>query len=206
MCGGATGTPTCCSTSASVTRTPPSCPKRVESASWGRRQRISPCELASSSCIIVWTWTHLLMFIMLNLRSAPSSPEISPQSSPRPPRANNDRLSLLTRLVKKGEKKGLFVEKMPARIYQVHILRPVTKRKVLCSISTSSGIKYYNHHHVSSWYIVLRYYNVLTSLTNTPDFWICRWWEMRTWSLWRTEMFTTAITSASHCLWPLSMR
>ncbi|XP_056118772.1 ubiquitin carboxyl-terminal hydrolase 24 isoform X3 [Rhinichthys klamathensis goyatoka] len=51
--------------------------------------------------------------------SAPSSPEISPQSSPRPPRANNDRLSLLTRLVKKGEKKGLFVEKMPARIYQM---------------------------------------------------------------------------------------
>uniref|UniRef100_A0A8C2CH96 Ubiquitin carboxyl-terminal hydrolase 24 n=1 Tax=Cyprinus carpio TaxID=7962 RepID=A0A8C2CH96_CYPCA len=51
--------------------------------------------------------------------SAPSSPEISPQSSPRPPRANNDRLTLLTRLVKKGEKKGLFVEKMPARIYQM---------------------------------------------------------------------------------------
>lgn len=54
-------------------------------------------------------------------RSAPSSPDISPQSSPRPPRANNDRLSLLTRLVKKGEKKGLFVEKMPARIFQVHL-------------------------------------------------------------------------------------
>lgn len=51
--------------------------------------------------------------------SAPSSPEISPQSSPRPPRANNDRLTLLTRLVKKGEKKGLFVEKMPARIFQM---------------------------------------------------------------------------------------
>nr|XP_023674608.1 ubiquitin carboxyl-terminal hydrolase 24 isoform X1 [Paramormyrops kingsleyae] len=51
--------------------------------------------------------------------SAPSSPEISPQSSPRPPRANSDRLSLLTRLVRKGEKKGLFVEKMPARIYQM---------------------------------------------------------------------------------------
>ncbi|XP_051788643.1 ubiquitin carboxyl-terminal hydrolase 24 isoform X2 [Erpetoichthys calabaricus] len=51
--------------------------------------------------------------------SAPSSPEISPQSSPRPPRANNDRLSLLTKLVRKGEKKGLFVEKMPARIYQM---------------------------------------------------------------------------------------
>uniref|UniRef100_A0A672T582 Ubiquitin carboxyl-terminal hydrolase 24 n=1 Tax=Sinocyclocheilus grahami TaxID=75366 RepID=A0A672T582_SINGR len=51
--------------------------------------------------------------------SAPSSPESSPQSSPRPPRANNDRLTLLTRLVKKGEKKGLFVEKMPARIYQM---------------------------------------------------------------------------------------
>ncbi|KAL6486199.1 hypothetical protein MHYP_G00055910 [Metynnis hypsauchen] len=51
--------------------------------------------------------------------SAPSSPEISPQSSPRPPRANNDRLTLLTRLVRKGEKKGLFVEKMPARIYQM---------------------------------------------------------------------------------------
>ncbi len=67
---------------------------------------------------------HLLMFIILHLRSAPSSPEVSPQSSPRPPRANNDRLTLLTRLVKKGEKKGLFVEKMPARIYQVAILRP----------------------------------------------------------------------------------
>ncbi|XP_058887482.1 ubiquitin carboxyl-terminal hydrolase 24 isoform X2 [Acipenser ruthenus] len=51
--------------------------------------------------------------------SAPSSPEVSPQSSPRPPRANNDRLSLLTKLVRKGEKKGLFVEKMPARIYQM---------------------------------------------------------------------------------------
>ncbi|KAK1795882.1 hypothetical protein P4O66_008991 [Electrophorus voltai] len=51
--------------------------------------------------------------------SAPSSPEISPQSSPRPPRASNDRLTLLTRLVRKGEKKGLFVEKMPARIYQM---------------------------------------------------------------------------------------
>ncbi|XP_063056881.1 ubiquitin carboxyl-terminal hydrolase 24 isoform X4 [Engraulis encrasicolus] len=51
--------------------------------------------------------------------SAPSSPEISPQSSPRPPRANNDRLTLLTRLVRKGEKKGLFVEKMPPWIYQM---------------------------------------------------------------------------------------
>uniref|UniRef100_H3APV7 Ubiquitin carboxyl-terminal hydrolase 24 n=1 Tax=Latimeria chalumnae TaxID=7897 RepID=H3APV7_LATCH len=51
--------------------------------------------------------------------SAPSSPEISPQSSPRPHRPNNDRLSLLTKLVRKGEKKGLFVEKMPARIYQM---------------------------------------------------------------------------------------
>nr|AAI60138.1 Ubiquitin specific peptidase 24 [synthetic construct] len=51
--------------------------------------------------------------------SAPSSPEISPQSSPRPHRPNNDRLSILTKLVKKGEKKGLFVEKMPARIYQM---------------------------------------------------------------------------------------
>ncbi|CAL9695704.1 unnamed protein product [Knipowitschia caucasica] len=50
--------------------------------------------------------------------SAPSSPDVSPQSSPRPPRANNDRLTLLTRLVRKGEKKGLFVEKMPASIYQ----------------------------------------------------------------------------------------
>ncbi|CDQ73523.1 unnamed protein product [Oncorhynchus mykiss] len=51
--------------------------------------------------------------------SAPSSPDVSPQSSPRPARANNDRLSVLTRLVRKGEKKGLFVEKMPARIYQM---------------------------------------------------------------------------------------
>lgn len=51
--------------------------------------------------------------------SAPSSPEISPQSSPRPLRPNNDRLSILTKLVKKGEKKGLFVEKMPVRIYQM---------------------------------------------------------------------------------------
>lgn len=54
-------------------------------------------------------------------RSAPSSPDVSPQSSPRPPRANNDRLTLLTRLVRKGEKKGLFVEKMPASIYQVGV-------------------------------------------------------------------------------------
>nr|XP_025960692.1 ubiquitin carboxyl-terminal hydrolase 24 [Dromaius novaehollandiae] len=51
--------------------------------------------------------------------SAPSSPEISPQSSPRPHRPNNDRLSILTKLVRKGEKKGLFVEKMPVRIYQM---------------------------------------------------------------------------------------
>ncbi|XP_034036320.1 ubiquitin carboxyl-terminal hydrolase 24 isoform X2 [Thalassophryne amazonica] len=51
--------------------------------------------------------------------SAPSSPDVSPQSSPRPPRANNDRLTLLTRLVRKGEKKGLFVEKMPASIYRM---------------------------------------------------------------------------------------
>ncbi|POI26888.1 hypothetical protein CIB84_009361 [Bambusicola thoracicus] len=51
--------------------------------------------------------------------SAPSSPEISPQSSPRPHRPNSDRLSILTKLVRKGEKKGLFVEKMPVRIYQV---------------------------------------------------------------------------------------
>uniref|UniRef100_A0A4W3HTX5 Ubiquitin carboxyl-terminal hydrolase 24 n=1 Tax=Callorhinchus milii TaxID=7868 RepID=A0A4W3HTX5_CALMI len=51
--------------------------------------------------------------------SAPSSPEVSPQSSPRPHRSNNDRLSLLTKLVRKGEKKGLFVEKMPTRIYQM---------------------------------------------------------------------------------------
>ncbi|XP_053324952.1 ubiquitin carboxyl-terminal hydrolase 24 [Spea bombifrons] len=49
--------------------------------------------------------------------SAPSSPDISPQSSPRPHRTN-DRLSILTKLVRKGEKKGLFVEKMPLRIYQ----------------------------------------------------------------------------------------
>lgn len=63
-------------------------------------------------------------------RSAPSSPDVSPQSSPRPPRANNDRLTLLTRLVRKGEKKGLFVEKMPASIYQVKLyqLRTVTQR------------------------------------------------------------------------------
>lgn len=67
--------------------------------------------------------TLLLLFLLhimcLFLRSAPSSPDVSPQSSPRPPRANNDRLTLLTRLVRKGEKKGLFVEKMPASIYQV---------------------------------------------------------------------------------------
>ncbi|MEQ2206569.1 hypothetical protein XENOCAPTIV_000089, partial [Xenoophorus captivus] len=37
--------------------------------------------------------------------------------------ANNDRLTLLTRLVRKGEKKGLFVEKMPASIFQVTCLR-----------------------------------------------------------------------------------
>ncbi|KAM4720758.1 ubiquitin carboxyl-terminal hydrolase 24 [Rhinophrynus dorsalis] len=50
--------------------------------------------------------------------STPSSPDISPQSSPRPHR-QNDRLSILTKLVRKGEKKGLFVEKMPLRIYQM---------------------------------------------------------------------------------------
>ncbi|XP_075688794.1 ubiquitin carboxyl-terminal hydrolase 24 isoform X3 [Rhinoderma darwinii] len=50
--------------------------------------------------------------------SAPSSPDVSPQSSPRPHRTN-DRLSILTKLVRKGEKKGLFVEKMPLRIYQM---------------------------------------------------------------------------------------
>lgn len=60
-----------------------------------------------------------LSLLCVLCRSAPSSPDVSPQSSPRPPRANNDRLTLLTRLVRKGEKKGLFVEKMPASIYQV---------------------------------------------------------------------------------------
>ncbi|XP_044286407.1 ubiquitin carboxyl-terminal hydrolase 24 isoform X3 [Varanus komodoensis] len=51
--------------------------------------------------------------------STPSSPDISPQSSPRPHRPSSDRLTILTKLVKKGEKKGLFVEKMPVRIYQM---------------------------------------------------------------------------------------
>ncbi|EPY84563.1 hypothetical protein CB1_000466001 [Camelus ferus] len=37
---------------------------------------------------------------------------------------NNDRLSILTKLVKKGEKKGLFVEKMPVRIYQTKLKHP----------------------------------------------------------------------------------
>lgn len=60
-------------------------------------------------------WTIYNIFF----RSAPSSPDISPQSSPRPHRPSSDRLSILTKLVKKGEKKGLFVEKMPVRIYQV---------------------------------------------------------------------------------------
>ena len=60
-----------------------------------------------------------MSLVVLLSSSAPSSPDVSPQSSPRPPRANNDRLTLLTRLVRKGEKKGLFVEKMPASIYQV---------------------------------------------------------------------------------------
>ena len=63
-------------------------------------------------------------------RSAPSSPDVSPQSSPRPPRANNDRLTLLTRLVRKGEKKGLFVEKMPASIYQVKGHQAVTRSNI----------------------------------------------------------------------------
>lgn len=74
-------------------------------------------------------------------RSAPSSPDVSPQSSPRPPRANNDRLTLLTRLVRKGEKKGLFVEKMPASIYQVkcgELAQRLQRRKSLhhsiCSV------------------------------------------------------------------------
>lgn len=58
-------------------------------------------------------------FCNIFFRSAPSSPDISPQSSPRPHRPSSDRLSILTKLVKKGEKKGLFVEKMPVRIYQV---------------------------------------------------------------------------------------
>lgn len=66
-------------------------------------------------CLFICFYTKLLCLP----RSAPSSPDVSPQSSPRPPRANNDRLTLLTRLVRKGEKKGLFVEKMPASIYQV---------------------------------------------------------------------------------------
>ena len=63
----------------------------------------------------------IIYYVSLFPRSAPSSPDVSPQSSPRPPRANNDRLTLLTRLVRKGEKKGLFVEKMPASIYQVKL-------------------------------------------------------------------------------------
>lgn len=67
-----------------------------------------------------WSTTYYHSAVLsLFSRSAPSSPDVSPQSSPRPPRANNDRLTLLTRLVRKGEKKGLFVEKMPASIYQV---------------------------------------------------------------------------------------
>lgn len=69
-----------------------------------------------------------LCSLTLSLRSAPSSPEISPQSSPRPHRPNNDRLSILTKLVKKGEKKGLFVEKMPARIYQVRTVETGRER------------------------------------------------------------------------------
>lgn len=81
-------------------------------------------EIKKYTCLL-WTDEFLScpfcnnMDVIFPLRSAPSSPEISPQSSPRPPRANNDRLTLLTRLVRKGEKKGLFVEKMPAWIYQV---------------------------------------------------------------------------------------
>ncbi len=79
-------------------------------------------------------------------RSAPSSPDVSPQSSPRPPRANNDRLTLLTRLVRKGEKKGLFVEKMPASIYQVK-KKHGGRRKTpslchICSFSTEGIIRF----------------------------------------------------------------
>ncbi|XP_034271054.1 ubiquitin carboxyl-terminal hydrolase 24 isoform X2 [Pantherophis guttatus] len=68
--------------------------------------------------------------------SAPSSPDISPQSSPRPHRPSSDRLSILTKLVKKGEKKGLFVEKMPVRIYQMvrdENLKFMKNRDVYCS-------------------------------------------------------------------------
>uniref|UniRef100_A0A2D4M3D9 Ubiquitinyl hydrolase 1 n=1 Tax=Micrurus spixii TaxID=129469 RepID=A0A2D4M3D9_9SAUR len=68
--------------------------------------------------------------------SAPSSPDISPQSSPRPHRPSSDRLSILTKLVKKGEKKGLFVEKIPVRIYQMvrdENLKFMKNRDVYCS-------------------------------------------------------------------------
>lgn len=74
-------------------------------------------------------------------RSAPSSPDVSPQSSPRPPRANNDRLTLLTRLVRKGEKKGLFVEKMPASIYQVKCQRSFQKRSDLRGVAGCDSVQ-----------------------------------------------------------------
>uniref|UniRef100_A0A8C4R0F6 ubiquitinyl hydrolase 1 n=1 Tax=Eptatretus burgeri TaxID=7764 RepID=A0A8C4R0F6_EPTBU len=49
--------------------------------------------------------------------SVPSSPDLSPQSSPLPHRPN-DRLRLLDRLVKRGERRGIFGERMPAPIAQ----------------------------------------------------------------------------------------
>lgn len=77
-----------------------------------------PTGILNLNCRFV-TGFHYSLGACICFRSAPSSPEISPQSSPRPHRPNSDRLSILTKLVRKGEKKGLFVEKMPVRIYQV---------------------------------------------------------------------------------------
>lgn len=119
-------------------------------------------------------------------RSAPSSPDVSPQSSPRPPRANNDRLTLLTRLVRKGEKKGLFVEKMPVSIYQVKQNLP------LHELNTS----YIRER------IALSIHSCLTALFVC----LCRLWEMRIWSSWETEMSTTATTSTSPFPWLQSMQ
>lgn len=226
ICGGGTGTPTCCSIRRSVTRTPLSCPKRAESASWGRRLRTLHCEWTYYYLIVPWiiyhyinVWRNQLFIYIWSIlkkdlalrsipttvqqpifsifpRSAPSSPDVSPQSSPRPPRANNDRLTLLTRLVRKGEKKGLFVEKMPASIYQVkcgQVAQRLQGRKSL-------------HHNICSVGNRGRTLSLNTQSSDLSICVLCRWWEMKIWSSWGTEMSTTATTSTSPFPWPPSMQ
>lgn len=222
MCGGDTGTPTCCSIRRSATRTHPSCPKRAESASWGKRLRTLHCEWTSnyihilSLSLIMYHYIHgessylfihekhlgtaiIICPVSLFPRSAPSSPDVSPQSSPRPPRANNDRLTLLTRLVRKGEKKGLFVEKMPASIYQVKLASS-------CLTGSNLEVQRYKVCVYTTLTFILSVMEEAPGSSGLSVLCLCRWWEMRISSSWGTETSTTATTSTSPSRLPPSMQ